>query len=164
MNNVPAHIRPATESDAAAIHAMILALGHAMGEPDRIKSRPTDFSRYGPGKNMLFEALIAERDEEPVGLCLFFLTFSSWLGEPGVYVQDLYVASSERGTGLGRRLLSEAARSGRRRDATHLRLGVDRTNTSAKLFYEHLDMEHREDEHVYHIGGDAFVDLSGAQE
>ena len=155
-------IRSATEDDAAAIHAMILALGRATSEPARVKSRPSDFSQYGFGEDKLFEALIAERDSEAVGLCLFFLTFSSWLGQPGIYIQDLYVAPGERRTGLGRRLLGEAARSGRQRDATHLRLSVDAGNASAKAFYECLDMEHRDSEHTYHIGGTPFDELAGA--
>ena len=143
---------------------MILALAETTGEAHKIASRPGDFSLHGFDEGALFDALIAERNGEAVGLCLFFLTFSSWLGEPGLFVQDLYVGRSERGKGLGHRLLREAARWGRQRDATHLRLNVDRANATAKRFYENLDMEFRDTEDTYHIGGPAFADLAGDAE
>lgn len=140
---------------------MIVALGQSMDEAHKIRSDIADFERYGFGDNPLFEAFIAERDGSAVGLCIFFYTFSTWLGEPGVYVQDLYVADSERGTGLGRRLLAATAGFGRERNATHLRLTVDSQNTSAKRFYEYVGMEFRDTEQSYHIGGNAFLTLAG---
>jgi len=157
----PITVRQARESDCDSIHAMILSLGRATNDAHRIKSEPADFARHGFGDESLFDALIAERDGKTVGLSLFFYTFSTWLGEPGVYVQDLYVAKSERRTGLGRRLLAETARIGRERGATHLRLTVDAANANAKSFYERLGMEHRDKEDTYHIGGAPFDNLAG---
>ena len=143
---------------------MIVALGRATGEEHKIDSDPLDFLRHGFGADPLFEAMIAERDSETVGLCLFFYTFSTWLGEPGIYVQDIIVSESERGTGLGKKLLAETARYGRDRDATHLRLTVDVENDNARCFYERIGMEHHHRENTYHIGREAFRKLAGERE
>ena len=153
-------IRMAGPKDAKAIHQMIMALARDTDSVSKVTSSPSDFLQFGFGAESIFEALIAEKGGNPVGLCLYFYSFSTWLGEPGVYVQDLYVADVERGSGLGRRLLSETAKRGRQRNATHLRLLVDRQNNSARLFYEHMGMRLREYELTFHLGGREFIDLT----
>lgn len=158
--NTQATIRIAGPQDADAIHEMIIALARDTDAVSKATSTPSDFLKFGFGDDTFFEALLAEKDGDPVGLCLYFYSFSTWLGEPGVYVQDLYVAEAERGTGLGRRLLHETAKRGRQRQASHLRLTVVRPNTAASDFYEHIGMHHRDDELTYHIGGSKFVALT----
>ena len=155
-------LRKAHRGDVDAIHSMILGIGAATNQTDRISSDPIDFLRHGFGPTPLFEAVIAERDDRPVGLCLYFFTFSTWLGEPGIYVQDLFVDSAERGSGLGRRLLVDVARRGAERKATHLRLSVDTDNVAARAFYERLGMEHRDTEETMHLGGAAYTQLTEA--
>ncbi len=160
MNVDAVSLRLANRRDADAIHEMILALARETVDADKVTSGPSDILRHGFGTEPLFEAMIAERGGRPVGLCLFFYTFSTWLGEPGVFVQDLYVAVDERGRGLGRRLLASVARYGRERRATHLRLTVESRNRAAKDFYLRIGMEHRDNEDTYHVGGEAFLNLS----
>ena len=155
-------IRTATRDDADSIHAMILALARTTDDEDRIASGPADLVRHGFADEPLFHALIAERGGRPVGLCVYFYSFSTWLGEPGVYVQDLYVAEPERGSGLGRRLLAAtAARGAREKRATHLRLTVDADNAAAIRFYERVGMQRRTREAVFHVGGRTFRELAG---
>lgn len=153
-------LRPAAADDVATIHRMLTALARATAASDRFVSRPEDIARYGFGDEALFHSLLAERGGEAVGLCLYFYTFSTWLGEPGIYVQDLYVADSARGGGVGRALLGAAARQGRRRQATHLRLSVDRQNAGARRFYERIGMDYRDQECTYHVGGAAYAALA----
>ena len=156
----PYLIRLAERGDADAIHAMILALAAATDDKRRVKSSPPDFAAHGFGADALFETLIAERGGGPVGLCVFFFSFSTWLGEPGIYIQDLYVHDKERGRGLGRRLLSAAAAHGLGRRASHLRLSVHSQNSAARNFYDRIGMDHRNEEETYHLGGDAFLALA----
>ena len=153
-------IRPAAQADADDIQRMITELANITGDGDRISSTTQDFLRYGFGPHRLFEAWVAERDDVHVGLCLFFFTFSTWLGEPGIYVQDLYVADAERGNGLGQQLLAAAAARGIERDASHMRLNVDTENAPARQFYAHIGMQHRHEEETFHVGGDAFTTLA----
>ncbi|MDH4108879.1 MAG: GNAT family N-acetyltransferase [Gammaproteobacteria bacterium] len=154
-------IRPANRADVDAMHAMVVALGTATGAEHKVKSTPLDLLRHGFGAEPAFEALIADRDGEAVGLCIYGYVFSTWRGDPGVYVIDLFVDDSARGAGLGERLLREAARAGIKRNASHLRLSVDRQNEGAQRFYERIGMVYRKDEHIYQISGDDFAALAG---
>ena len=161
MENTPdILIREAGPQDADAIYELILALAKVTGDEGRVRSSPGDFLKFGFGENSLFNTLIAQKGHKPVGLCLYFFSFSTWLGEPGIYVQDLYVAEEERGTGLGRRLLCETVKRGHQRRATHLRLTVDQDNSVARHFYAHVGMHHRDDELTYHVGGEEFLAMT----
>jgi ribosomal protein S18 acetylase RimI-like enzyme len=153
-------VRLATDRDASTIHALIVELGKATGLRQKVTSRPEHFLRHGSGDRPAFQAFIAERAGKPLGLCLFFYSFSSWRGELGVYVQDLFVSSEARGSGLGRRLIEETARLAKKRGATYLRLSVARENTAAQKFYRTIGMSEAEDECIYQAAGSAFERLA----
>jgi ribosomal protein S18 acetylase RimI-like enzyme len=155
-------IRLATAGDAAGIHGMIVELANATGLRQKVTSKPENFLRHGAGDRPAFEAYIAERAGKAVGLCLFFYSFSSWRGEPGVYVQDLYVSGEARGCGLGRRLIAQTVRLAKVRGATYLRLSVARENTAAQQFYRTIGITESEDECIYQAAGPAFERLAGA--
>lgn len=153
-------IRPATERDASLLHGLILRLAAATPAGKDVSSVPEDLARHAAR----FEALIAERGGEPVGFCLWFASFSSWRGEPGVYVQDLYVAEDARGTGLGRRLLAETARRARQQGARYLRLSVASHNATARGFYRSTGLAHAEDERIYQAVGETFDRLADGRD
>jgi ribosomal protein S18 acetylase RimI-like enzyme len=157
-------IRPAIPDDAEAIHAMLLDLARGLGFADKIRSTPDSLRRHGFGPAPAFHGLVAERDGAPVGTCLWFAHFSTFRGEPGVYVQDLYVAPSERGTGLGRRLLAAAAAQGQARGATHLRLSVEADNDGAQRFYAAQGLRWQDTERMFLVDGQAFGALATAAE
>jgi len=144
-----ATIRAATINDAPAMHAMILALARDVGESDRVVCEVEDFRRFGFSATPSFHALIAELAGEPVGLSLYFYSYSSWKGRLGVYVQDLYVHGSQRGTGLGRRLIAETARLAGDRGAAYMRLSVDRANGAARAFYSRIGLQLAEQECIF---------------
>lgn len=153
-------IRLATEQDVTKLHGMIIALAKATGLREKVTSRPEDFRRFGSRGQPAFQALIAEQDGEPVGLSLFFYSFSSWRGELGVYVQDLFVSDKLRGTGLGRRLISETARLAKKRGVTYLRLSVAKSNSAAQAFYRTVGLSQSDDECIYQAIGPAFEQLT----
>lgn len=156
----PIRIRPALPGDIKTLHAMIVALARGTGDQHRVSSQPQDFLKHGFGKEPRFEALIAESSGTAIGLCLYFFTYSTWLGEPGIYVQDLYVTAAQRGKGVGRRLLAATAARGLAGDASHMRLSVAASNDAARKFYRRAGMELRDQEITYHLGGDAFAKLA----
>jgi ribosomal protein S18 acetylase RimI-like enzyme len=158
----PVVIRRAVAADAEAIHAMIRALGALLGLAQKVTGTVEDIRRHGFGPSPAFEALIAECGGRPVGLCLFFASFSSWRAAPGLYVQDLYVADAARGTGLGRRLLAAAAAIGRARGATYLRLSVEADNVAAQRFYARAGLAWSTTERIFVIDGAAFEALGRA--
>ena len=153
-------IRRATEADAAAIHAMVVELAASIGRTDQVASRVEDIRDQGFGADPAFEALIAERDGVPLGLCLFIESFSTWDGRRGVYVQDMYVAEAARGLGLGRRLLAEAAAISHARGGSYLRLSVESDNRGAQDFYQRVGLTWSDRERIYQVRGDDFAALA----
>jgi len=157
-------LRAVTADDAEAIHAMISDLAEYVNSLDKLKSVPEDFRVHLSGRNPAVHGVIAEQDTSPVGLALFFPSFSSWRGSSGVYVQDLYVAPSTRGTGLGRRVLVEVLSIAHKMwDAKYLRLAVDADNLGGQRFYENLGMNWVSEDRVFQIDGEAFLALTGIQ-
>lgn len=152
-------IRPAEAADAPAIHGMIRSLARGLGMEDQVSSTPEDLLRHGFGDQPRFTALIAERDGEPLGLSLYFFTFSSWAGKRGVYLQDIFVDERARGTGLGKRLLAETARRAAAEGARFMRLAVDRDNQPARDFYLNAGMIHAERDCIYKAWDEAFTAL-----
>ncbi len=159
MNESRAILRLATVDDADAMHAMIQAMAGEAGASDRVSSCPDDFRRFGFSDPPCFHALIAERAGAAVGLCVYFFSFSTWRGTRGVYIQDIYVAGSERGGGLAQRLIAETARRAGEQGARFLRLSVERNNLAARKFYEKLGIRHAADECTYMVLGHDFEAL-----
>ncbi|MBA8837703.1 GNAT family N-acetyltransferase [Ochrobactrum sp. RH2CCR150] len=131
-------IRLAEPTDAEQIHEAIRAMGAGLGATGKVSSTIEDFRRYGFGPNAAFTSLIAEVDEVFAGLALFFPIFSTWLGKPGVFVQDLYVEEGFRGRRVGEILLRHVASWSTARGGVYLRLVVDRDNVAAQRFYQRL--------------------------
>lgn len=154
-------IRPAVAEDVYAIHALIVRLSKVTGESHKITATPEDYLRMGFSGPGAFNALIAERQGEAIGLSLYFYNFSSWRGVLGVYVQDLFVAKGARGTGLGRKLIKETARVAQELGATHIRLSVETNNQQARRFYESIGLALADDERIFMADGAAFTQLAG---
>jgi ribosomal protein S18 acetylase RimI-like enzyme len=153
-------IRPATPDDAAAVHAAILAMGEHLGLSHKIESVPADLARHGLAPGRAFEGLIAEIGGEFAGMCLFFPSFSTWLGRPGIYIQDLYVEPRFRGQGVGERLIRRAAAQAHDRGAGYLRLAVDADNLAAQGFYERLGISGYQADRIHAAYGEAFQALA----
>jgi ribosomal protein S18 acetylase RimI-like enzyme len=149
-------IRLAEARDANLIHAGLVAMAQVMGKGAKITSTAADIRKFGFGNQPAFEVLIAEVDGAFAGLCLTFPSFSTWRGEPGIYVQDLYVDEAFRGRRIGEKLLRAVARRAKATGAGYLRLSVDIDNRTAEAFYERLGIAHSRNEHVHMIKGDAF--------
>lgn len=153
-------IRQATIEDTALLHAAIVKLARHMGAMERMRSTPDDLRRHGFGDRPAFEALIAEADGFFAGMCLYFPSFSTWRGKPGIYVQDIFVEERFRGERIGERLLQATAQRGVGLGAAYLRLSVEADNPSAQGFYTHLGIEWSQSERIHGIYGDAFTALA----
>jgi GNAT superfamily N-acetyltransferase len=126
-------IRPARRRDAPAILRCLAALSAQDGADHAATAE--DYRSHGFGRNRLFHTLVAEDGGEVVGVAVFFPTFSTQRGTPGIYVQDLWLAPEMRGRGLGRRLLAAVRAHGDRWGADHILLMVARRNAAAARFY-----------------------------
>ena len=156
-------IRQATQDDAETIHAAILQMGRDIGGGAlKITSTPDDLRRHGLAPGGAFEGLVAEIGGEFAGMCLYLPMFSTWLGKPGVYVQDLFVDRRFRGSKIGERLIRHVASVARDKGAAYLRLAVDADNAAAQAFYERLGITHYSADQIHAAYGEAFLALADA--
>jgi ribosomal protein S18 acetylase RimI-like enzyme len=134
-------IRLAETHDVAVIHELLGQLADDLGEQHAYRGDTDALHRCGFGPDRLFTTLLAERDGVAVGMCIYFPEFSTWRGQPGVYVQDLIVSGAVRGEGTGRELLAAAmAQAERSWGARYLRLAVGVDNNEAIGFYARIGM------------------------
>lgn len=157
------HIRLASADDAAAVQSLIVDLAESIGELNRVKSTVEDFHRALSGAEPEIHALLADQNQNPVGLAVFFLNFSTWRGKSGVYLQDIYVHPDLRNTGTGKQLLVRVAAWAIDKGADHLRLSVNGDNSSAQAFYKSCGMKFCEEERIYQISDDDFMNLGSLE-
>ena len=108
-------IRTANPQDAAQILAFIRALAAYEREPDAVTATEAGLLRDGFGPNPFYSCLMAEHDGEPAGFALYFFNYSTWMGRPGLYLEDLFVQPEFRGLGIGKALLQRVAADGPRK-------------------------------------------------
>jgi ribosomal protein S18 acetylase RimI-like enzyme len=157
-------IRPATPEDVDDIYAALAGIADTVNERHLLKSTPDDLRAYGFGEAPAYEVLVAEVDGRFAGCCVFFPSFSTWIGRPGAYVQDLYVADAYRGRRIGEKLLRRLAAIVRRRGGRYIRLAVDTENHGAQAFYARCGVRQRKDEQVHAARDDDFDRLADADE
>ena len=138
MSGSKVTIHPASEKDVPVIHALLSELEQTLGATGLVKRTADDLHRCGFGEAPLFDVLLAWQGRKAVGLALFFREFSSWRGAPGVYVQDIYVSTDLRGTGLGRKLMQAVMEIAHGWGATYCKLSVYGDNEPAVAFYKRL--------------------------
>jgi GNAT superfamily N-acetyltransferase len=159
----PIVIREGCIEDAEAIHAALLGIAETVGELHKMTSTADDIRRHGFGLDPAFRTLIAEVNGAFAGICLYFPSFSTWKGHPGVYVQDLYVADVFRGMGIGARLMRRLAWVTREAGGRYIRLAVDTRNFPAQRFYDGLGLTHSDTEQIHAAYGAAFDALADAE-
>ena len=106
------------------------------------------------------EVVIAEYRDQPVGFALFFHNYSTFLGRPGLYLEDLYIQPAMRGKGFGKILLAYRAALALERDCGRLEWWVLDWNQPAKDFYRSLGAEPMDDWTVNRVTGDQLVKLA----
>jgi GNAT superfamily N-acetyltransferase len=102
-------LRFATEADCPLILDFIRGLALYEKAPEAVVATEEQLRRHGFGERPQFEALIAELDGAPAGMALFHTRFSTWLGTPTMYLEDIFVREEARGRGVGRRLMARLA-------------------------------------------------------
>jgi GNAT superfamily N-acetyltransferase len=152
-------VRLATPADVETILAFIKGLAAFEHEPDAVKATVDDLRRDGFGEHPRFEALMAEQDEQPVGFALFFPTYSTWEGRPGIHLEDIFVLEHVRGHSVGRKLMAALAALAVARGCARLELSVLHWNP-AREFYHHLGMGHLQEWLPYRLSGEALRRLA----
>lgn len=160
-------LRPAEAGDVTLLLDLIRRLAEAQDAAGYVESTPQDLLRDGFGPVPRFHALLAEQVDAAtgrrtaVGLALYYFTYSTWAGRPNLYVEDLYVDAGQRGTGVGRRLMAELARTALAAGCARLELAV-KTDNRARAFYERLGLVRKGTWLPYAVAGEALAALAEA--
>ncbi|WBB68591.1 GNAT family N-acetyltransferase [Micromonospora sp. WMMD812] len=158
----PVVIRPAEPPDVPVLHRFIVELAAAEDFPGEVSARPADVGAALFGPRPVAEAVVATVGDEPVGFALFYPTYSTVLGRPGIHLEDLYVRPEWRGGGLGRTLLAHLAELAVSRGGARIKWWVLRTNDPALRFYRRLRARSLDEIEMLRLDGPALQALAGA--
>lgn len=153
-------IRTASEQDAGIILGFIRELAIYEREPDAVLASEEDIAGALRDPETTTQAVICESGDEPVGFALYFLSFSTWLGRNGLYLEDLYVPPEHRGKGFGTALLKHLARIAVARNCGRFEWNVLDWNEPAIRFYEALGAKPLNEWIGYRLDGQALLDLA----
>jgi len=156
-------IRRARPEDVPQIYALIRelaeyerSLAEVVATQDQVAS-----SLFGPEPAVF--AHVAEREGRVVGFALWFLSYSTWLGTHGIYLEDLYVTPAMRGSGLGRALLAELAGVCMEQGYGRLQWWVLDWNSAAIGFYRSLGAVAMDEWTVFRLTGRPLADLAASR-
>jgi GNAT superfamily N-acetyltransferase len=153
-------IRKATAEDAPQILEFIRALATFEREPDAVTATVEGLIRDGFGERPFYECLIADHDGKPAGFAFYFFNYSTWVGRPGIYVEDLFVLPEFRRLGIGRELLKQVAAIALENGCQRLQWQVLDWNTPAIDFYRALGAEFMDEWRTVRVNGEALGRLA----
>lgn len=153
-------IRTATAADAETLLRFIQALADYEREPDAVRTDAGTLRAQLSSAQPPFECLLAERDGEALGFALYFQSYSTWRGRPGLWLEDLFVPEAQRGQGVGRALLTKLAAIARERDCARLEWSVLDWNAPALAFYGRLGAKAQADWTTYRLTDAALTQLA----
>ena len=153
--------RPATPTDVPAIVGLIRELADFEKLAHLVVVTPESLLPQLFGPRPAAEALVAEHAGTVVGFALFFTNFSTFLGQPGLYLEDLYVQPAHRGSGLGKALLQHLAALAVARGCGRFEWSVLDWNRNAIAFYEKMGATVMPDWRICRVTGPALQALGG---
>jgi GNAT superfamily N-acetyltransferase len=153
-------VRLARPDDVPALHALVRALADYEKEPDAVKATEDDLhaALFDDGAASCH---VAEQDGAVVGFALWYLTFSTWTGKRGLWLEDLFVQPEVRRSGLGRQLLEALAQVCVERGYTRFEWWVLDWNTPAHAFYGSLGALPQDTWTTWRVDGSALTGLAG---
>ena len=153
-------IRPAKPADTSLILAFIRALATYEREPHAVTATEAGLLRDGFGPNPFYFCLIAEHNSAPAGFALYFFNYSTWMGRPGLYLEDIFVHPEFRGLGIGKALLQRVASIAVEKGCPRLQWEVLDWNTPAIDFYRSLGAECLSEWRIMRVSGEALDALA----
>ncbi|SDH56154.1 Acetyltransferase (GNAT) family protein [Actinokineospora alba] len=153
-------IRRVSESDVDAVVGLVHELADYERAPDECHLTAQQLHTALFGEAPALFGHVAEVDGKVVGCALWFLNFSTWRGVHGIYLEDLYVSPSQRGSGLGKALLVELAAECAQRGLQRLEWSVLDWNEPAIGFYKSIGAVPMDEWTVYRLTDTALADLA----
>ncbi len=156
--------RTAAREDAPLILDMIKALADYEKEPHLVDCQVDDLLRDGFGDAPYFECLLAFHEGEPAGFALYYFTWSTWTGRPGLFLQDLFVTPAHRGLKIGLGLLQRLAAIAVERNCARMEWEVLDWNMLARDFYHRIGARCKETWLPYRMDGEALRALAAGEQ
>lgn len=153
-------IRFAVEKDTDLILEFIESLADYEKLSHQVVASSEKIREHLFGNEPKAEVIIGDLDNEPVAFALFFHNFSTFLGKPGIYLEDLFVRPDDRGKGYGKAMLAFLAKLAKERDCGRLEWWVLDWNKPAISFYNKLDAEPMDEWTTFRLTGDALNRLA----
>ena len=148
-------IREAKVSDVHAIHDLIVQLAIYEKEPDAVTATPDQIKTNLFGDDPVAYCHVAEIDGKVVGIAIWFLNYSTWLGKAGLYLEDLFVLPEFRGRGLGLEFMRTLAKICVERGYERFQWWVLDWNEPSINFYKSIGAEAMDEWTVYRLSGSA---------
>jgi GNAT superfamily N-acetyltransferase len=162
MNNGPRkfEIRTARAEDVPIILQLIRDLATYERAPNEVTATEEQLVEVLFGPRPSAEVMLAFEEDTAVGFAVFFHNFSTWLGRPGLYLEDLFVKPEVRGKGYGRALLVHLAKIARERGCGRMEWAVLDWNDLAIQFYHKLGAAPMDEWTVFRLTGDGIAKLA----
>jgi GNAT superfamily N-acetyltransferase len=152
-------IREGTLSDIPIILTFIKELAEYEKMSDDVVANEKLLKEHLFGEKRSAEVVIAYYQNKPVGFALYFYNFSTFLGRPGLYLEDLYVRKPMRGNGFGKALLKHLAKIANENNCGRMEWAVLNWNEPSIQFYKSLGAKPMNDWTVYRVTGEALQEL-----
>jgi len=156
-------IRTTTEADVPVILSLIRDLATYERAPDAVVATDAGLREVLFGPKPSAEVLLALEKTEPVGFAVYFSNFSTWLGRPGLYLEDLFVRPEKRGKGYGRALLIRLAQIAQERRCGRMEWAVLDWNEPAIQFYRKLGATPMDEWTVFRLTQDGIAKLASSK-
>ena len=156
-------IRRGTAEDVPVIAGLIRELAEYERAPEAAVATEAQLRDVLFGEKPAAEVLLAFENEEPVGFAVYFFNFSTWLGRPGLYLEDLFVKPEMRGRGYGRALLTRLAEVAQERGCGRMEWAVLDWNEPAIQFYKKLGAKPMDEWTVFRLTSDGIAALASAR-
>ena len=157
-------IRFAQVEDIPTILSLIHALAEYERAPNEVIATEALIRDNLFGAHPMAEVLLVEEEAKPVGFALFFHNFSTWMGRPGLYLEDLFIQPETRGRGYGRALLVRLAEIARDRGCGRMEWAVLDWNEPAIQFYRKLGARPNEEWTIFRLTRDGIARLAEESE
>ena len=155
-------IREAKISDVQAIYDLIVELAIYEKEPDAVIASVEDIKENLFGADPVAYCHVAEVDGQVVGIAIWFLNYSTWLGKAGLYLEDLFVKPEFRGSGLGLQLMKTLAQLCVDRNYERFQWWVLDWNEPSINFYRSIGAEAMDEWTVYRLSGSALKSFAAS--
>ena len=155
-------IRATSEVDVPVILHLIRELAEYERAPEAVVTTEAGLREVLFGAKPAAEVLLALENGEPVGFAVYFFNFSTWLGRPGLYLEDLFVRPAVRGKGYGRRLLERLAQIAKKRGCGRMEWAVLDWNDPAIQFYRKLGAQPMDEWTVFRLTEEGIAKLAAS--